>query len=84
MYRPTEEKCPGVDSVATRILFGRVVICTRDGEEFRGRLKVFDMGCPTFCPMSRPCRTSELAFRMTVTANLKGYYLNLLYKFHAA
>lgn len=27
MYRPTDEKCPGVDSVATRILFGSVVIC---------------------------------------------------------
>lgn len=28
MYKPTEEKWPGVDSVATRILLGRVVTCT--------------------------------------------------------
>lgn len=27
-YNPTAEKCPGVDSVATLILLGNVVICT--------------------------------------------------------
>lgn len=27
MYTPTDEKWPGVDSVATRILLGKVVIC---------------------------------------------------------
>lgn len=31
MYRPTVEKCPGVHSVATRILFGRVVMTTDGG-----------------------------------------------------
>ena len=33
MYNPTEVKWPGVFSVATRILFGRVVTCVVGGRE---------------------------------------------------
>lgn len=33
MYNPTEVKWPGVFSVATRILFGRVVTCVVEGWE---------------------------------------------------